>query len=305
MKPGPVHAARILMGTMDISASPKPGVEWIVDVATQEKWFGDPLAVREKAELWEAAFLSELRRQLRQARRMGKHAVFAFNSSSEYMIQGAAFVEPRDPDDVKRSKRRAGQYNSYVAALGDLTPRQFEGLCVGVLSELGVEKAVLTQYSADEGIDFFGKLRLEKLMVPPHAVAGIERQLEVWLIGQAKHYKSGVVSTFEVRDLVGAVELAKGKAFGSGDLKYPELSIRACDPVFYVLMTTGRLSAATWRLLDRSGVTGMDGSMVAGFLAEHGTGMKDSKFDRASLMRWLNRHLLGRPSSNATTPVTK
>ncbi len=299
MKPGPLHAARILAEEMEISASPRPAAEWLAEICISQSWFRDPNEARERAEGWEGRFLSELRRELRESRELGRHSLFAFNTSSEYMVQGAAFAEPHDPPDVKLVKSRAAQHSSYVAALSALTPRHFEAMCAGILAELGVDSPTLTKYSADEGIDFFGKLRLEKFITPAHMTAGLERQMNVWMIGQAKHYKANAISTFEIRDLVGAVELARGKAFSTGEAKYPDLAIRVCDPVFYMLITTGRLSSATWRLLERSGVTGMDGQMVAAFLAQHGIGMKAGQFDRAVLTRWLNRYLFPQPSTPA------
>jgi restriction endonuclease Mrr len=164
-------------------------------------------------------------------------------------------------------------------------------MCVGILEKLGVDRPTLTKVSVDEGIDFFGKLRLEKLLVPDGTAPSLERQLGVWIVGQAKHYKSSKVSTFDVRDLVGAVELAKGRAYSSGESTYPDLAMRVCDPVFYVFITTGRLSSATWRLLRRSGVIGMDGQMVAAFLAAQGIGMRHGALRRTSLNRWLKKYL--------------
>jgi hypothetical protein len=76
----------------------------------------------------------------------------------------------------------------------------------------------------------------------------------------------------EGQTLFGAIELAKGKAFGTGG--------RQVSRSFY----------QTWQLLERSGVTGMGGQMVAAaFLAEHGVGMSSGSFSPRALTRWLGR----------------
>lgn len=147
---------------------------------------------------------------------------------------------------------------------------------------------MLTAFSADEGIDFYGRLHLEKLILPRAAFPGWQRQLSVWMVGQAKHYFEGKVSTPAIRELVGAVMLASKHAFGSADDKYQELTIRACDPVFYLFFTTGRLTSNSWKLLDRSGAIGMDGEMLGSFLADRGVGMEAGRFDRALFDSWLS-----------------
>lgn len=119
---------------------------------------------------------------------------------------------------------------------------------------------------------------------------GVRRQLSAWMIGQAKHYSTGDVSTFEIRDLVGAIELAKGQAFGAAGEKYADLDLRVCDPVFYLFFTTGRITLNSWRLLAKSGVAGMDGSMVASFLADHAIGSHNGTFQDYLLKKWIARY---------------
>ena len=82
--------------------------------------------------------------------------------------------------------------------------------------------------------------------------------------------------------------VSKAQAYGSGDEKYGDLNIRACDPVFFLFFTTGRMTTNSWTLLDRSGVIGMDGEMVAAFLADHGIGLLDGKFDKEKFKIWLS-----------------
>ncbi len=195
------------------------------------------------------------------------------------MIQGSAFIEPGDPDDTKNAKRSRAKITDYVSALSNLTPREFETMCAQVLHHMGVKDPVATRYSGDEGIDFFGRLRLDAHVLRTYKFPGVEKQLKVWTIGQAKQHTSGRVSTPEIRDLVGAVELAIGGAYGSAVSPYSDPRLRVCDPIFYLFFTTGQISSNSWRLLERRGVIAMDGEMVAAFLADREVALANGKFD--------------------------
>ena len=67
------------------------------------------------------------------------------------------------------------------------------------------------------------------------------------------------------------------------------MNIRVADPVFTILITTGFISANAWRLLDRSGVIGMDGEMVAAFLADREVGIESGDFKEDAFIAWLEK----------------
>jgi hypothetical protein len=272
MKPGPSLAKSILLASMGVDESPRPARDWLVSISLSQQWHSNDSDASEAAEKWEKPFLHLLRQELSELSKLGRFCPFDFNSSSPYLIQGSAFIEPRDDAETKESKLRRAQHNTYATALTRLSPRDFEALCVALLQSLGVDDPVLTPYSADEGIDFYGRWPLGHHLQPAIASPWAQAQLSVWMLGQAKHHTAGHVSTFEIRELVGAVELAKAKAYGSANERYADLRLRVCDPVFYLFFTTGRISSASWRLISTSGVAAMDGSMIANFLAERGIG---------------------------------
>jgi hypothetical protein len=281
-------AFKALVSQIEVAAEPRPLVELIEEACLAHGWADSVAEARESAERWLPQVLSLLRREYSELSRMGRFVPFAFNSSSQGYLQGMAFIEPRDVGDVRAAKLARAQFKSYAEVLEQLTPPEFEALCAGVLAVIGVDNPTLTPRSADEGIDFYGRLRLEKHIFTDKPLPGLQRQLGIWLIGQAKHYINSQVSTPEVRDLVGAVSLAKGHAFGSGeDDKYKDLAVRVCDPVFYLFFTTGRLTSNSWILLDRSGVIGMDGQMLSAFLADHAIGMVGGSFDERLFRAWL------------------
>jgi hypothetical protein len=59
------------------------------------------------------------------------------------------------------------------------------------------------------------------------------------MVGQAKHYQAMQSGTPDIRAVVGSIDLARGKAFGSASDKYPDLYIRVYDPVFYLFFRPG------------------------------------------------------------------
>lgn len=115
----------------------------------------------------------------------------------------------------------------------------------------------------------------------------VHKQLFVWLIGQAKHYVKQSVGTKDIRELVGSVELAKRGAYASSQMPHTGLEIRQADPVCCILLTTGVLTSDSWALLRRSGVIGMDGEMIAAFLADKEAGQDGQGFELDTFVEWL------------------
>jgi hypothetical protein len=290
-QPGPAAAVKVLQSVVAVSTPPMPAREVLVKVCIQQAWFGTPSEAEEAAERWEKAFLKYLRRELSEANRYARICLFDFNSAGTDLVQGAAFVEGTEPEAVQELKRRRGTFALYVAAMEGLSPDDFEALSRGMLHEIGVADPVVTQHSDDAGIDFYGRLTiLQPDPSRPAALSGIYQRLQVWMVGQSKHYQETNTGTPDIRAIVGAVELARGKAYGSVGDKYPDLAIRVCDPVFYLFFTSGKISRDGWRLLDQSGVVGMDGNMVAMFLADHGVGWKDDQFVDEEFAKWVGEH---------------
>ena len=154
----------------------------------------------------------------------------------------------------------------------------------------GSSKPVLTQYRADQGIDFFGRMSIADLTGHGALFPVFETDLVFWLVGQAKHYPDSKVSTPDLRALAGSVFLGRARAFPrEGPL--PQLSIRACDPVIMLFFTTGQISSDGWALCRRAGIVAMDGEMLAAFLADKQVGMEfeggTKRFSLPAFAQWL------------------
>ena len=106
MKPGPASAKQILIGTIRVDAEPKAAEEWLTEISLEQGWFSSESEAYEAAEKWRGRFIDSLRRELSEFNEIGRFIPFDFNSSSDYLIQGCAFIEPRDSDEVKSVKLR-------------------------------------------------------------------------------------------------------------------------------------------------------------------------------------------------------
>jgi hypothetical protein len=288
MKPGPTLVSKIILERFPIDSPPRPIVDIITEIILQENWDMDKAIARERAEIWSENTLNILRSELNHMIEIGRPPRYMFNPSSSYMIQGVCFIAPHDSQDLRESKLRRLKSNLYFDLFAELSPDQFEDLCGKFIGLLGVTDPVVTRRSADEGIDFFGKLSLESIFFPQDLTPTLQKQLVIWLVGQAKHYKSIQSGTQEIRDLVGSVTLGRSSIFGSLQNPYPELKIRVGDPVFIIFMTTGTFSSNSWRLMNRSGVIGMDGEMLAAFLADRGIGVVDGQFSKMEFLNWIS-----------------
>lgn len=288
MKPGPKLVLSLLLDAIRLDEPPRPIDSWIEDIIRQNPaWGYDPT---QKAQSWSLVIANFLQQNINDSIDQGKQPRIAFNSSSNYMVQGACFVEPTDTAEVKEQKQKRLFFQQYYDALRNLSPRDFEQLCAKVLNLIGVLTPQLTPYQNDQGIDFYGKLSIGDIIGHGAVFPIFETRLVIWLIGQAKHYKASQVATPDIRNLVGATDLAKARAFTKSNL-FPDLVIRVCDPVIMLFFTTGQISMDGWTLCKNSGVAAMDGEMLASFLADKSIAVKPMKgkvvFDPKMFQAWL------------------
>lgn len=288
MKPGPSTVADIILSALPIDAPPEP-LEIIIEriVSRHPEWGCLP---EEKAALWAPGVRNRLARHWKQCIQEGKQPHFAFNSVSDYKIQGGCFVEPCDTAEVKEQKRRRLRWRNYYDFLRDLTPSLFEMVCSRLLGLLGVPAPVLTPYRGDHGIDFFGRMTIGDLTGHGALFPVFETDLVLWLVGQAKHYPDSKISTPDIRALAGSAFLGRVRAFPK-DGALPQLNIRACDPVIMLFFTTGQISSDGWSLCRRAGIAAMDGEMLAAFLADKQVGIErqgePQKFNADAFAEWL------------------
>ena len=257
----------------------------LAEVIERERWNDDASAM-ELAEKLYTRVLNRLRKRAAEHSTYGRLTLYDFNSVSEDHIQGSCFVEPNDSPREAKAKRVRSNCVSYSNTFGELTDSQFETLCARILTLWNVEEAYCTQSSGDQGIDFFGKVPFGEIAKPSPIASGAEKQMKVWLVGQAKNYRASQVSTKDIRELVGSVSLARSKTYSGSRDPLSRLQVRVCDPVIFLFFTTGSISKEALLLLSRAGIVGMDGQQLAIFLADHGVGLREEIFERERFFTW-------------------
>jgi hypothetical protein len=286
MPPGPVEAVRLIETVVSIIGPPRPTRNVLLDVIVTSGWLAGSDAA-EKAELWLDRFTIRASFAITEAEQSGRYLPFCFNSSGNDFLQGSCYVEPGDSAEVAEAKRKRSQTLSIFEHCRRMTPRAFEILSGKILNLLRVEKSVVSRRSADQGIDFFGRVPLGQILKPEIINPGAEKHFSVWLVGQSKHYPNTRITTAEIRELVGSVELARAKVFAGSRDPLDELRVRVCDPIIYLFFTTGQFSRDSVALLNRSGVLSFDGLQIGQFLADHGIGIANGIFDSVAFDTWL------------------
>lgn len=184
------------------------------------------------------------------------------------------------------------QASLLLGEMRSLTFQEFEQFGRKVLLELGATLAEVTPSSGDEGLDFFGELNVGQLQGHPPPFFKLARDVRLGFVGQAKHYPHRTIGPDVVREVAGAVALAKAGAFSkeSVDL-FDRIELKSHSPTLTLLLTTGRISSGAMRLAEAAGIIARSGEQLAVFLAEKGIGMRDlgagPSFDPATFREWL------------------
>lgn len=214
---------------------------------------------------------------------------YAFSSAGGHLIQGLAYNDPGVDSTMLAARRARLATVAWLEHTNQMTPRQFEQLCRGILAIVGCADPEVTRSSRDQGIDFFGKLRLEGRLANMNHFPSIDSSMDVWIVGQAKHIDTTRVSTPEVRALIGSVALARAKVHSIGGDTLRGFTPRLMDPIFLALFTTGEFSRECQDLLDKSGVLSLDGVQLAVFLCDNNIGLNnDFEFDDETATLWID-----------------
>jgi len=285
---GPAGAVNKLANAIGVQMPPRPLHHVLEEIIIQERWNEPAETPAELAEKWLVRFKVSIRDEIQKLRYNHHFCHYELNSANDDYIQGACFVEPTDKDDVACGKNKRANMCRFEEAFKAITPKDFEFLCGRVLGLLKVEEGFVSRTTADQGIDFFGRVPFGEILKPSAIPHGAERLLKIWLVGQAKHYHATQVSTKDIRELVGSVSLAKSKVYAGAKDPLSDLQMRTCDPVFFLFFTTGTISRDAWDLLNKSGVVAMDGTQLAVFLADHGVAIKNDKFDPGTFIDWMH-----------------
>jgi hypothetical protein len=152
-------------------------------------------------------------------------------------IRGAGYCTPSDPR------------STFQNALHELKPIEFERLAGVLLKWAGCHQAWLTPQSHDQGLDAFGYY--DFFSVSSDWLCGKPR---VVFFAQAKHYKKNRVSSYELREFIGATECAKHSAYAVKGKKYLELDIPPFMPIALMFLTSGEVKVTAKTLARNTGI---------------------------------------------------
>lgn len=248
----------------------------------------------EKAGRYAARVVNGIEERFREHQDQGTISVLCVLGSAQDMVAGSCYVLPGDAQDIQGAKRNRLSAQHLLAAIRALTFDQFEKFGSRVLRELGAQKVRVTPQSNDQGIDFYGVLNLGLLQQVPPAFFKLAHDVEIRFAGQAKHYPDRAVGSAAVRELVGAISLARHKTYSNklGDDLFEDFGLKPFNPLLALLFSTGEITSGARSLSSGAGVIVKSGEQIAVFLADRGVGMNVADggavvFDQAIFDDWL------------------
>ena len=191
-------------------------------------------------------------------------------------IVGYCYALPTESAEVVAVRAQRGNALAILKQIRSLTFDQFELFGARFLSELGVKTSKVTRHSNDQGIDFFGEFSFGQIHAAPEPFLMLAKDVRLLFAGQAKHYPERSLGPSVVRELVGAVALARTKTHSKDGIDlFENLPIRPFTPIVAMLFTTGEITRGANHLAASAGVVAKTGLQLAVFLADRGVGMRD------------------------------
>jgi Restriction endonuclease len=209
------------------------------------------------------------------------------------IVVGSCFTLREDSPIIGQLKSQRTQADALLQQMQQLTFSQFEMFGAKILTELGADHATVTPHANDQGIDFYGELSLGKAQERPPEFFRLAHDVKIAFMGQAKHYPKTSLGPDIVRELVGAIGLARTKTFSKANLDlFETVSIKPFSPLLAMLLTTGGLTSGAIQLANEAGVIARTGQQLSVFLADKGIGMEETDaghvFRPELFLAWLN-----------------
>jgi len=249
------------------------------------------LRAAEMAERLEGAVAQLIERKQLQSEQLGTLATMALVGSAADTVVGSCHARSSDAPEIARAKARRINTSPLLARIQALSPTEFEVFGAKVLGELGAQKVRVTRQSNDQGIDFYGVLNVGELLKVPAPFFRLSHDLEIRFAGQAKHYPKHAVGTDVVRELIGAISLARFKTYSTETDLFEDFELKPLNPLVAMLFTTGSLSSGAVELAGKAGIIARSGLQLAAFLADCGVGMRSDAngvtFDAEAFSAWL------------------
>lgn len=212
--------------------------------------------------------------------------------TTEDIVCGSCHVFPHDSPNIATAKTNRPYVDDLLGAMRGLSFQEFEKFGAAVLRELGVKQPKITSHGNDQGIDFYGHFSMGQLEQAPAPFFKLAHDVTFAFAGQAKHYPTRSVGPDVVRELVGAISLARTKTYSSETIDlFEEVEVKPFTPLLALLFTTGELTSGAVQLAASAGLIARSGRQLALYLADRGVGIEDDgttkKFDKDKFLSWV------------------
>jgi hypothetical protein len=253
----------------------------------------DPARAAEESEAaWKHAS-KEIRRRMDVAEANGEVCIVHVRGDRGEVVFGSSFIFGDDAEQIRSAKENRVFVSGILNAIRSIEYSQFEVFGRCVLKELGCSPAKITPHAGDQGIDFYGQLSLGNLLGADTAILKLMHETKVILVGQAKHYPNSSIGPGTVRELVGALSLARTYTFSKDGIDLlSEVQLRPFSPVLALLFSTGDFTSGARHLAKRAGLIIFSGHQLAVFLADRGVGIArddgQPRFCEEAFTTWLS-----------------
>jgi restriction endonuclease Mrr len=251
-----------------------------------------PIRAAEEAERLEERVRQRITEKQREMENVGTIPIVIIHYANARRVVGSCWVDPVDTQAIAAAKQARVHVQEILAALRALTVDQFECFGSRILRELGAEQVEVTRRSGDNGVDFYGFLSLGGIMQHPPAICQLAHNIQLLFAGQAKHYPNNTIGPATVREMIGAIALARFGVYSSEPDFFEAFKLLPYNPLLVLLFTTGRFTKGAMEIADSAGVIARSGEQLAIFLADRNVGMEMNEgvttFVPERFLEWLN-----------------
>jgi HJR/Mrr/RecB family endonuclease len=230
---------------------------------------------QEHAEKIFSRVMNGLSQYIETRNELNQSCAICFSESDTIYLQGVDHAHSSDDDDITQLKDARRNAEQLQQKIRKLSPQQFELLMGNLLTGIGVHGVVITSSSSDDGVDFFGRMNLGKFAGQKTLQDHFLNEVEVLIVGQAKRYATSKFKLADVRELVGSVQLLRSQVSARAK-PLEQITAKVADPVVNLFVISNAVSAAGWRLAQRSGVKILDLEKLSILMTDLGIEIPDA-----------------------------
>ena len=223
----------------------------------------------------------------------GGSPVIRIVGATSSRVAGFGFALVGESADVIALRMQRAHAQAILNKIRGLSFQDFEKFGARFLCELGARVGRVTGHSNDGGIDFYGEFSFGQLHEAPEPFFILAKDVRLLFAGQAKHYPNRSIGPSVIRELIGAMSLARTKTHPTDGVDiFKDLEIRPFSPVLAMLFTTGEFTSGASRLATAAGIVIKTGLQLAVFLSDRSVGLVADgdglAFSDEAFSEWLN-----------------